>query len=195
MKGDPLLIDQTKINMIPHKPTFNHIIPHNSTFNHRIPHKSTFYPVIPHPSKVGVLTDRPPGTPSNTAQNQGGVNTVGSVPMTSGYGPNTFPHSAAHVLITNNSPSRSEGEPINKIHTSAANINPSPSEGVTKYTYTINSSGLNWPCFTGSDLRELSNQNNSMVKTTSFTGSTLSESQLPNSNGIKNTHFSFAWRS
>ena len=87
----------------------------------------------------------PPGTPSPIARDQDGVNTVGPVPMTFGYGPNTFPHSAAHVLNTNLSPSRSEGEPINKMHTSAANHNsPSTSEGVTKSYHSMAKS----TCFT-----------------------------------------------
>ena len=73
--------------------------------------------------KVGVLTDRPPGTPSPITQDQDVVNTVGPVPMTFGYGPNTFPHSAAHVLDANKSPSRSEGEPIKTTYASAANHN------------------------------------------------------------------------
>ena len=40
--------------------------------------------------------------------------------MTFGYSPNTFPHSAAHVLNTNNDPSSSEGEQINEIYASVA---------------------------------------------------------------------------
>ena len=40
--------------------------------------------------------------------------------MTFGYGPNTFPHSAAHVLNTNQSPLSIEGEPINEIYASVA---------------------------------------------------------------------------
>ena len=40
--------------------------------------------------------------------------------MTFGHGPNTFPHSAAHVLNTNNDPSLLEGEQINEIYASVA---------------------------------------------------------------------------
>ena len=61
-----------------------------------------------------------PGNPLYTARIQDGVNTVGPVPMTFGYGPNTFPQSAAHVLNTNQNPSPSEGVTINEIYVSAA---------------------------------------------------------------------------
>ena len=37
--------------------------------------------------------------------------------MTFGYGPSSFPHSAAHVLNTTQSPSSIEGEQINKSST------------------------------------------------------------------------------
>ena len=40
--------------------------------------------------------------------------------MTFGHGPDTFPHSAAHVLNINNVPSISEGEQINEIYVSVA---------------------------------------------------------------------------
>ena len=119
-EGDPILIDQTQININPHKSTQIHPNPHKSTQIHINPPKSTQININKHPGKVGVLTDRPSGTPFNIAPNQGGVNTVGPAPMTFGYGPNTFPHSAAHVLNTNHSPSSFEGEPINTIYTSAA---------------------------------------------------------------------------
>ena len=99
--------------------------------------------------KVGVLTDRPPGTPSTTAQTQDGVNTVGPVPMTFGYGPNTFPHSAAHVLNTNHSPSRSEGEPNKSTYASAANDKlPSTSEGDSNVNFSARKSVPKNPHFT-----------------------------------------------
>ena len=108
--GDPMLADQTQINPNKPKNTQNHLKPPKTTQNN---------PKQPL-SKVGVLTDQPPGTPSSTAQIQNVVNTVGPVPMTFGYGPNTFPHSAAHVLNTNHSPSNIEGEQINEIYASVA---------------------------------------------------------------------------
>ena len=108
--GDPMLTNRTQINPIKPKTTQNHVKPPKTTQNHITPHKTTQNPVKPHPSKVGVLTDRPPGTPSTIAQDQDVVNTVGPVPMTFGYGPNTFPHSAAHVLNNNHSPSICEGD-------------------------------------------------------------------------------------
>ena len=130
MEGDPILIDQTQTNLkslkfssnhiTPQKTTLNHITPHKTTSNHITPHKTTSNRMRPHNSKVVVLTDVPPGSPTNITQIHDVVNTVGPVPMTSGYGPDTFPHSAAHVLNTNNNPSSSEGEQINKIYASVA---------------------------------------------------------------------------
>ena len=142
-EGEPISIDQTQINIKPYKTTLNHITPHKTTQN----------PVKSCRGKVGVLTDRPPGTPSSTAQIQNVVNTVGPVPMTFGYGPNTFPHSAAHVLNTNNVPSTSEGEQINEIHASVAplvkhltfNMNHPTSGGDQNHKYsehTQNTSGV-----------------------------------------------------
>ena len=111
----------------------------------------------------------PPGTPSNIAQNQGGINTVGPVPMISGHGPNTFPHSAAHVLNTNYSPSRIEGEPTNRINTSAANHNePSNSKGDTKHFESYNST-VKTTCFTGSTFNVVPNFNKYVPKNPSFT--------------------------
>ena len=134
MEGDPILINQTQINIKSHKTTSSHI--------------------KPHPVKVVVLTDVPPGSPSIIAQIQDGVNTVGPVPMTFGHGPNTFPHSAAHVLNTNYSPSNIEGNTINKIYTSAANHNsPSSIEGVTKHIDTSNFSGIKMTTFTQSSFQ------------------------------------------
>ena len=69
---------------------------------------------------VGVLTDRPPGNPPRTIQTQDAANTVDPVPMTFGREPNTFQHSAAHVLSTNNNPSSSEGVTMYEIYASAA---------------------------------------------------------------------------
>ena len=121
MEGDPIFTDQTQINIKPHKTvqsnvkphktTSNHIKPHKTTQNNITPHKTTQNHIKPHKGKVVVLTDVPPGPLSIIAQTQDGVNTVGPVPMIFGYGPNTFPHSAAHVPNTNLSPSRSEGDP------------------------------------------------------------------------------------
>ena len=108
-----------------------------------------------------------PGSPPFTAPTQDEVNTVGPVPMTSGYGPNTFPHSAAHVLNTNNIPSPSEGDLHNSIHTSAAM--PQNLSGLTKIHELLNFSGVKTTFFTGSDLRELSNQNKDDTKNSHFT--------------------------
>ena len=116
-----------------------------------------------------VESSGPPSTPSNIAQNQGGVNTVGPVPMISGHGPNTFPHSAAHVLNTNYSPSRIEGEPTNRINTSAANHNePSNSEVDTKHFESYNST-VKTTCFTGSTFNVVPNFNKYVPKNPSFT--------------------------
>ena len=114
VEGAPILIDRTQINlkpheatsshMKPHKATSSHIKPHKATLSHTKPHKATLSHIKPHKDKVVVLTDVPPGSPLSIAQTQDVVNTVGPVPMTFGYGPNTFPHSAAHVLNTNHAP-------------------------------------------------------------------------------------------
>ena len=64
--------------------------------------------------------------------------------MTFGHDPNTFPHSAAHVLNTNNVPSTSEGEQIIEIYASVApplvkhltfNMNHPTSGGDQNYKY------------------------------------------------------------
>ena len=102
-------------------------------------------------SKVGVLTDRPPGTPSPIAQNQVGVNTVGPAPMTFGYGPDTFPHSAAHVLYNNLSPLLSEGAQNNDseiTHSSGSNLDLISERGVVFKS--LNSSMPKTCYFTGS---------------------------------------------
>ena len=110
--------------------------------------------------------------------------------MTLGYGPDTFPHSAAHILNTNHSPSTFEGEPINKNNTSAANHNePSAYEGDSKH-FKLYNSMVKTTCLTSSDLWELSNPNKDDTKISLLIGSTLSELPLPNFNGIKNAHFS-----
>ena len=83
--------------------------------------------------------------------------------MTFGYGPNTFSHSAAHVLNSNHSPSRSEGEPNNKIQTSAANYkSPSIVEGAQN-NVSINS------YFTGSTFNVVPNSNKDDTKILLFT--------------------------
>ena len=110
LEGEPISIDQTQINLKPHKTTLNHIKPHKATSSHIKPHKV----------KVVVLSDVPTGSPSNIAQIQDVVNTVGPVPMTFGHGPNTFPHSAAHVLNAYLLPSSIGGEQITEIYAPVA---------------------------------------------------------------------------
>ena len=175
--GDPILPNQTQINPKQPKTIQNHITPPKTTQNHITPPKTTQNNPKQPLSKVGVLTDRPPGTPIPITQTQDVVNTVGPVPMTFGYGPNTFPHSAAHVLNTNHSPSHSEGEPINKINTSAKI--PSFTGSTFHVVHNSNKDDTKILLFTGSNLaltseRRVSfkNLNNSMPKTCYFTGST-----------------------
>ena len=64
--------------------------------------------------------------------------------MSFGYGPNTFPQSAAHVLNNNRSPS--EGEPIKEMYTSAA-ISQNLS-GFTKTHELLKFSGIDLSTFT-----------------------------------------------
>ena len=146
VEGAPILTDQTQISVKPHKATSSHIKPHKATSSHIKPHKATLSHIKPHPGKVVVLTDVPSGSPSPIAQDQVVVNTVGPVPSTFGYGLNTFPHSAAHVLNINHVPSSIEGEPTNKIHTSAAlsqNLS-----GLTKTHQSLKFSGTDLSTFT-----------------------------------------------
>ena len=90
--------------------------------------------------------------------------------MTFGYGPNTFPHSAAYVPNTNHSPSRSEGEPIKTNHTSAAKHKSLPaSEGDPNINLSAHKSVPKATHFTGSDLREPSNSNKDDTKILLFT--------------------------
>ena len=88
----------------------------------------------------------PPGFPSPIAQDQDGVDTVGPVPMTFGYGPNAFPHSAAHVLNNNPSPSNLEGNQNNNL------------KNMTKTSH-----------FTGSTFNVVPNSNKDVSKNPSFT--------------------------
>ena len=155
-EGAPTLINQTQINSnecnktsvsVTFRKTPSYSVTLCKTPSHSATFRKTPYiSVKPSRGTVGVLTDRPPGILSPITQSQDSVNTVGPVPMTFGYGPNTFPHSAAHVPNTNLSPSRSEGELINRNHTSAA-ISQNLS-GFTKYFEPSNFSGVKTTYFT-----------------------------------------------
>ena len=187
MEGDPVKIDRTHINSNEREVTsisvnsrtfpcisvnfrkspYVSVNPRKLPYLSVYPRKSPYIPVNPRNGTVGVLTDRPPGTPSPIVLTQDDVNTVGPVPMTFGYGPNTFPHSAAYVLNTNHSPSRSEGEPINKIYTSAAmsqNLS-----GVPKYFKSSNTNESKTSHFTGSTFNVVPNFNKDVSKIPSFT--------------------------
>ena len=130
MEGEPMLVDQTQINLAKRHLTskaINHRTSPSDTAHHRKtpsntikPRQTQYIPVKPRVRNVSVLTDRPPGTPLYNAQDQDVVNTVGPVPMTYGHGPNTFPYSAAQVLNINNELSDPKGVTINEIYTSAA---------------------------------------------------------------------------
>ena len=98
-EDEPISIKQIQLNLNKRNETSISVTPRKPPYRSVRLRKSPYSPVIPRLRNVGVLTDRPPGTPSNIAQIQDVVNTVGPVPMTFGYGPNTFPHSAAHVRI------------------------------------------------------------------------------------------------
>ena len=103
-------------------------------------------------------------------------NTVGPVTLASGYGSNTFPYSAAHVLNPTTMPDTTrvvtdtrKCEP-NTLDTFSVPPKPTHFTGSTSHVLTeTNKDVPKIPSFTGSDLRELSNPNKEDTKILHFT--------------------------
>ena len=102
-------------------------------------------------------------------------NTVGPVTLTSGYGSNTFPYSAAHVL----DPSMMSNTTHMVTDTRKCEPNASDTFGVPS----------NPTHFTGSASYVLTEINKDVSEIPSFTSSTLAVTQMANNNGPKSTCF------
>ena len=135
-------------------------------------------------------------------------NTVGPVTLASGYGSNTFPYSAAHVLDPNTVPTKTSLINSNLVlHdnglSNASWVPPNTICFTGSYTdsekITV-SPGMDtfymWPKsshFTGSTSYVLTETNKDVPKIPSFTGSTLAVTRKTNNSGPKITSFTLKW--
>ena len=136
---------------------------------------------------------------------QSDCNTVGPVPVASGYGPGTLTQSAAHVLIGSKE-NASASSLLNEKRTvqidndlwplSETKVGvPMTSENVDNTTLGVlrdRTTGLKTCCLTGSTTPVLPQTKNEEVKSTSFTGSGPTRGSDANLCGTQNPHFTIS---